>query len=142
MANSTHASTLPAAVAAVALAGAFASAQPEITWYTIDGGGGTSSGGGFTLMGTVGQCDAGGPLAAGDLVLVGGFWGGAPGGCPADWDGNGSVNSSDISAFLTTWLMSIGDGGLAGDFSGDGVVNSSDIAAFLTAWLAAIGGEC
>jgi len=32
----------------------------EISWYTIDGGGGTSSGGPYKLTGTIGQPDAGG----------------------------------------------------------------------------------
>lgn len=49
----------------------------SIEWYTIDGGGGTSTGGEFSLSGTIGQHDAA-PLAAqgGDYALVGGFWGG------------------------------------------------------------------
>jgi hypothetical protein len=55
----------------------------------------------------------------------------------SDIDGNGVVNSADISAFLTRWLADItGQGPGAGDFSGDGVTNSSDISAFLVAWLA------
>lgn len=48
----------------------------NIDWYTIDGGGGTSSGGGYTLSGTIGQPDAG-LLAGGRYTLSGGFWGGA-----------------------------------------------------------------
>ena len=62
---------------------AFASAStlagvpgPSITWYTIDGGGGTSTGGGFTLSGTIGQPDAG-TLSGGAFTLKGGFWPGA-----------------------------------------------------------------
>jgi hypothetical protein len=47
----------------------------QIDWYTIDGGGGTSSGGPFTLSGTIGQPDAG-TLSGGNYVLEGGFWGG------------------------------------------------------------------
>jgi hypothetical protein len=50
--------------------------QYRIDWYTIDGGGGTSSGGGYTLSGTIGQPDAG-TLTGGNYVLDGGFWGGA-----------------------------------------------------------------
>jgi hypothetical protein len=46
----------------------------ELSWYTIDGGGGTSSGGSFTLSGTIGQPDAGGPLVGGNYALTGGFW--------------------------------------------------------------------
>lgn len=50
--------------------------QYRIDWFTIDGGGGTSSGGGYTLSGTIGQPDAG-TLTGGNFVLEGGFWGGA-----------------------------------------------------------------
>lgn len=46
----------------------------RIDWFTIDGGGGTSSGGQYTLSGTIGQPDAG-ELKAGNYVLEGGFWG-------------------------------------------------------------------
>ena len=46
----------------------------DLSWYTIDGGGGTSSGGPYTLSGTIGQPDAGGPLAGGSYTLTGGFW--------------------------------------------------------------------
>ena len=39
---------------------ALSSAQPyDISWYTIDGGGGSSSGGNFSISGTIGQPDAG-----------------------------------------------------------------------------------
>jgi hypothetical protein len=46
----------------------------DLSWYTIDGGGGTSSGGAYTLSGTIGQPDAGGPMTGGSYSLVGGFW--------------------------------------------------------------------
>src|SRR3954462_752134 len=60
----------------IALLGIFsASAQNyHIDWFTIDGGGGTSSGGQYTLRGTIGQPDAG-ELKGGNYVLEGGFWG-------------------------------------------------------------------
>ena len=44
----------------------------SIDWYSIDGGGGTSSGGGFELTGTIGQPDAG-KLTGGGFELTGGF---------------------------------------------------------------------
>jgi len=50
-----------------------ASAQYSIDWFTLDGGGGTSSGGNFTLTGTIGQPDAG-TLSGGNYTLEGGFW--------------------------------------------------------------------
>jgi len=50
-----------------------ARAQYAIDWFTIDGGGGTSSGGNFTLTGTIGQPDAG-TMTGGSYTLEGGFW--------------------------------------------------------------------
>jgi hypothetical protein len=45
----------------------------DLSWWTIDGGGGTASGGGFALAGTVGQPDAG-AMSGGAYTLGGGFW--------------------------------------------------------------------
>ncbi|HKS36238.1 MAG TPA: hypothetical protein VJW76_03545 [Verrucomicrobiae bacterium] len=63
---------LQALVTLVILTGA-ARAQYAIDWHTIDGGGGTSSGGTYTLSGTIGQPDAG-TLSGGTYTLQGGFW--------------------------------------------------------------------
>ena len=47
----------------------------SIDWFTIDGGGGTSSGGSFSLSGTIGQPDATAqPMMGGNFSLTGGFW--------------------------------------------------------------------
>ena len=46
----------------------------SIDWFTIDGGGGTSAGSVFTVNGTIGQPDAGGPMTGGNFSLTGGFW--------------------------------------------------------------------
>lgn len=63
------------ALSAVALLGpARLCAQYSIGWSTVDGGGGTSTGGVFTVTGTIGQPDAG-LLSGGDYTLQGGFWG-------------------------------------------------------------------
>ncbi len=48
-------------------------AQYVIPWYTMDSGGGTSSGGAYELSGTIGQSDVG-KSAGGDYELVAGFW--------------------------------------------------------------------
>src|SRR2546427_2022735 len=45
-----------------------------IDWFTIDGGGGTSTGGVYTVSGTIGQPDAGRTMSGGSYTLVGGFW--------------------------------------------------------------------
>lgn len=46
----------------------------SIDWYKVAGGGGTSTGGIYTVSGTIGQHDAGGPMAGGNYSLTGGFW--------------------------------------------------------------------
>ena len=52
-----------------------ASAQSDsIDWFTVDGGGGTSTGGVFTVSGTIGQPDAG-KMRSGNFTIDGGFWG-------------------------------------------------------------------
>jgi hypothetical protein len=45
-----------------------------IDWFTIDGGGGTSTGGVYTVSGTIGQPDAG-RMSGGNYTIDGGFWG-------------------------------------------------------------------
>ncbi len=46
----------------------------SIDWFTIDGGGGTSTGGVYSVSGTVGQPDAG-RMSGGNYAVDGGFWG-------------------------------------------------------------------
>jgi hypothetical protein len=48
--------------------------QYSIDWYKIAGGGGTSTGGAYSVSGTIGQHDAGGPMTGGSYSLTGGFW--------------------------------------------------------------------
>ena len=61
-------------MAALAL-GASASAQNySIDWFTIDGGGGTSTGGVYAVTGTIGQPDAG-QMTGGRYSMTGGLWG-------------------------------------------------------------------
>jgi hypothetical protein len=45
----------------------------DVSWHTIDGGGGTATGGGYMLAGTLGQPDAG-AQSGGGYTLNGGFW--------------------------------------------------------------------
>jgi hypothetical protein len=47
----------------------------DLSWNTVDGGGGSSSGGIFSLAGTAGQPDVG-VMSGGEFSLAGGFWGG------------------------------------------------------------------
>ncbi len=48
----------------------------SIDWYKVSGGGGTSTGGVYSVSGTIGQHDAtaNGALTGGNYSLTGGFW--------------------------------------------------------------------
>ena len=59
---------------AVFLLSLCARAQYSIDWFTIDNGGGASSGGGYSLNGTVGQHDASQSSSGGNYLVSGGFW--------------------------------------------------------------------
>lgn len=90
---------------AVSLSAAVAHAQFEISWQTIDGGGGLSSGGGtFELAGTIGQPDAQVPplMSGGAFELTGGFW---PVTnvcyCLADMNGDGKKDGLDVQQFVS-----------------------------------------
>jgi hypothetical protein len=75
--------TLLAVLGIVLLVTAAASARSprqsyDLSWWTVDGGGGTSAAvGSYTLDGTAGQPDPGPILSGADYQLEGGFWGGA-----------------------------------------------------------------
>jgi hypothetical protein len=48
----------------------------DLAWFTVDGGGGSSSGGEYALSGTIGQFDTGDWMSGGDYNLDRGFWSG------------------------------------------------------------------
>ena len=97
----------------------------ELSWYTIDGGGGRSTGGPYTLTGTIGQSDAA-YSRGGNFELLGGFWPGGPlcfvefedfakfaeqwwlkgTGLPADLyeDLDNQINWLDLKVFVEQWL--------------------------------------
>lgn len=73
--NTSMRSMLGATLFAIALAPASLLAQSyAIDWSTIDGGGGTSTGGVYSVSGTIGQPDAGQTMTGGNYSLTGGFW--------------------------------------------------------------------
>lgn len=45
-----------------------------VDWYKIAGGGGTSTGGVFSVVGTIGQADAGATMTGSNFSVTGGFW--------------------------------------------------------------------
>jgi hypothetical protein len=48
--------------------------QFSIGWYKISGGGGTSTGATYQVVGTIGQPDAGMAMTGGSYSVTGGFW--------------------------------------------------------------------
>jgi len=110
-------------LALVLIFGAIAWGDYQIVWSTIDGGGGTSSGGQYSLTGTIGQLDAA-SSAGGNYELLGGFWPGGPL-CFVDFH--------DFIRFGDYWLES--GSGLPADLNGDGVVNIYDLKLFVDEWL-------
>lgn len=93
------------AVGWVALSGP-ARAQPyDMTWHTLDAGGATfSTGGVYSVGGTVGQSDASSfaaPMTGGSYALVGGFWPAANAACscPGDMNMDGHRNGRDVQQF-------------------------------------------
>ena len=45
-----------------------------LDWFTLDGGGGISTGGVYSIAGTIGQPDAGPVMTGGGFSVTGGFW--------------------------------------------------------------------
>ncbi len=97
--------------------------QYELSWSTIDGGGGTSIGGSYTLTGTIGQPNAG-SASGGIYELLGGFWTGGPM-CIVQFD--------DFARFAELWRDS--GTGLAADLDGSGEVDFADLGGFADLWL-------
>lgn len=65
--------TIIGAIALVAAVSATCAQSYSIDWFTIDGGG-TSTGGVYSVTGTIGQHDAGMTMTNGAYSLTGGFW--------------------------------------------------------------------
>ena len=58
----------------ISVLGLSAAAKYAINWHTIDGGGGTSTGGVYSVTGTIGQPDAGATMSNGPYAVTGGYW--------------------------------------------------------------------
>ncbi len=113
--------------------------QYAISWSTVDGGGAMSSTGGtYSLAGTIGQPDASSfstPISGGPYTLVGGFWSfdSAVPSCAlaGDMDLNGLRNGSDIQGFIRCLLNVNGTNCACADISGNGTVGPEDLAGFV-----------
>lgn len=106
-----------------------AGSQFELSWSTIDGGGGMSRGGQYVLAGTIGQPDTA-YSTGGQYEVLGGFWAGEPL-CIVDFQ--------HFARFADHWLESSCDesndwcDGANLDHLGD--VNEVDLGLFVDEWL-------
>lgn len=106
----------------------------NITWSQIASGGGESSGGDFSMSGTIGQATAG-EMSGGEFSASGGFWPGqgddvepsCAGDCAAG--GDGVVNTADLLQMLADW----GNPSPC-DLDGSGAIDTADLLALLSAW--------
>jgi len=113
----------------------------DLTWNSVDGGGGGGSGGAYAMSGTIGQADAG-VLSGGSFALRAGLWFGyipAPGDCNND----AGVNAGDISAVILEIFDADGTApdqapgsSFVGDPDGcnpnsDGAINAGDISCLI-----------
>jgi hypothetical protein len=133
------------AAAALTLSASASTGGPfELSFFTIDCGGGTSSAGAFAVTATIGQPDAASTaLSGGAFSIVGGFIPAASGAtapepCPADFDGNGIVNGLDLAQLLGQWsgasFYSPCPPHKPQDLNVDCKVNGLDLALLLGAW--------
>jgi hypothetical protein len=106
--------------------------QYELSWYTIDGGGGRSTGGPYTLTGTIGQPDAA-YSRSGNYELLGGFWPGGPL-CFVDF--------KHFARFAEQWWLT--GTGLPADLYDDEAnkVNYLDLRVFVEQWLCYCPADC
>jgi hypothetical protein len=127
------------AIASTALLAQLAGvATHDMSWFTVDAGGGSSAAGAHEFIATIGQADASsaGALSGGGYVFSPGFWNDqqlGPHRCDADVapapNGDGLVNVDDLTLVILTW----GPGG-AGDADGNGTVDVDDLIAVILAW--------
>ena len=130
--------TLFMVVLLLAMGAAFAVPAPSsegesfsISWHTVDGGGGVSTGAAYTLAGTIGQPDAG--MMSGDTFeLTGGYWSMSSGAiCTGDTDGSNVVDVVDLTAVILDWGST--EGGPA-DVNNDGIVDIDDLIEVILSW--------
>jgi hypothetical protein len=100
---------------------------------------------GFCLQLTEAECAQGGswagPFTTCDDLDGNGFADACEaGGCPpTDWNGDHTVNSTDVSAFINDWFVDQIKGTLVADFDQNGVTNSTDVSEFINLWFGTQG---
>jgi hypothetical protein len=107
----------------------------EISSSTQSGGGGLSSGGEFSVVGTVGQ-SATGPIRGGEFQFLSGYLANE---CviyaPSDLNFDGDTNAADLGVFLLNWgECPNGILGCPGDVNYDSHIDAQDLGRILIEW--------
>lgn len=126
---------LMSGLAVAGLAGLATAQDIELSWWTIDGGGGAATGGAFAIEGTIGQPDASPTMSGGTFQLTGGFWAGVttPPACLPDLaPPEGVLDLADVLAFVAAFQA----GDPLVDFDGNGLFDLIDAVTFATAFTA------
>lgn len=138
MKRSTSSLRIVAAAAASMLATAsLAVAGPmfAVSWFSMDCGGSTSSSGGFSMTGTIGQPDAR-TVSAGPLMLAGGFeydFTAMPPACPGDVNGDNMVGLADIAEIINCWAQPASCN-IAADLDSSDSIGLGDLAVIINFW--------
>ena len=105
----------------------------DLTWNTIDGGGGDLAGSGYVLKGTVGQPDAG-LMGGNGYELGGGYWNLAEElpVCYANCDNVGGLTANDFQCFLNAYVS----GASYANCDGVGGLTANDFQCFLNSYVA------
>ena len=107
----------------------------DLSWFTIDGGGGTSFGGDYRLESSIGQPDAGPLMSGGEYTLVGGY---LPAPyiplplIPGDINGDCVVNIEDLAILAAQWLTH--GGSPSADLVFNNIVDFQDLAVVAGNW--------
>lgn len=115
-----------------------AHAQLQIDWFTIDGGGGTSSGGSISITGTIGQHDTAASVG-GAIACAGGFWPAfTPTGpaCYPNCDGSTvapTLTANDFLCFINAYAAANPYANCDGS-SGSPILTANDFLCFLNAF--------
>ena len=103
----------------------------DVDHSVVAGGGGVSSGGSFTLTGTIGQVAAS-PMGAGSFDISVGFWPAQRHYCErADANCDGGVDGVDLGLLISNWGQC---SGCPSDINNDGEVDGVDLGLLLSLW--------
>ncbi len=126
---------------AVGAPAAFATDPYDLSWFSIDAGGGSSTDGSFTVNGTIGQPDTGRMTGAPHFSVMAGYWGAATAAptCACDLNSDGQVDDSDFVIFASAYdILDCTDPMMPldcpSDFNGDAMVDDNDFVIFVDAY--------